>query len=161
MIPTLCKALSYVAVGMLAMAGAGTCAQTFANEPIGIVIPFVASGTSDIVGRLPGQKFREYSGRRALVENRPSANGALAAEFVAKAGLDGHTILVGSIAVFSINDAVRKEALRYRALRNFAPIALAVTSPGVLITRPAFPAHSARVDGRVRTQESGRAVAHG
>lgn len=142
MIPTLSKALSFIAVGMLAMAGAATCAQTFPTKPIRIVIPFVAGGASDIVGRLLGQKFQEYFGQPALVENRPGANGALAAEFVAKADPDGHTILVGSIGVFSINDAVHKGALRYRALRDFAPITLAVTTPSVLITRPDFPARS-------------------
>jgi tripartite-type tricarboxylate transporter receptor subunit TctC len=106
-----------------------------------VVIPFVAGGSSDIVGRAIGSKFQEFLGQPAVVENKPGANGAIAAEFVAKADPDGHTILVGSIGVFSINSALFKD-LRYNPLRDFAPITLAVTTPNVLITKPALAANS-------------------
>ncbi len=115
--------------------------QTFPSKPIKIVIPFVAGGASDIVGRAIGSKFQEILGQPAVVENKPGANGAIAAEFVAKAEPDGYTVLVGSIGVFSINQALFKE-LRYNALRDFEPITLAVTTPNVLITRPDLPATS-------------------
>jgi tripartite-type tricarboxylate transporter receptor subunit TctC len=113
----------------------GAAAQSFPSKPIRVVIPFVAGGSSDIVGRAIGSKFQELLGQPAVVENRPGANGAIAAEFVAKADPDGHTILVGSIGVFSINAALFKD-LRYHPVRDFAPISLAVTTPNVLITKP-------------------------
>ena len=116
-------------------------AQKFPSKPIRVVIPFVAGGSSDIVGRAIGSKFQEFLGQPAVVENKPGANGAIAAEFVAKAEPDGHTILVGSIGVFSINAALFKD-LRYNPVRDFAPITLAVTTPNVLITKPGLAANS-------------------
>ncbi len=115
--------------------------QAFPAKPIRIVIPFVAGGSSDITGRAIGSKFQEFLGQPAVVENRPGANGSIAAEFVAKADPDGYTILVGSIGVFSINAALFKD-LRYHPVRDFAPITLAVTTPNVLVTRPDLAANS-------------------
>ena len=132
----LAAALSFVAAG-------SAQAQAWPTKPIKIVIPFVAGGSSDIVGRAIGSKFHEYLGQTAVVENRPGANGSIAAEYVAKSDADGYTILVGSIGVFSINTALFKD-LRYHPLRDFAPITLAVTTPNVLITRPDLPPNSMR-----------------
>jgi tripartite-type tricarboxylate transporter receptor subunit TctC len=124
-----------------ALVALGAHAQTYPSKPIRVVIPFVAGGSSDIVGRAIASKFQEYLGQPGVVENRPGANGAIAAEFVAKAEPDGYTVLVGSIGVFSINAALFKD-LRYNPLRDFAPITLAVTTPNVLITKPDLPVAS-------------------
>ncbi|HWA37116.1 MAG TPA: tripartite tricarboxylate transporter substrate binding protein [Burkholderiales bacterium] len=130
-----------IAAGLLAVLVAGTAsAQSFPSKPIRVVIPFVAGGSSDIVGRAIASKFQEYLGQPGVVENRPGANGAIAAEHVAKADPDGYTILVGSIGVFSINQALFKD-LRYKTT-DFAPITLAVTTPNVLVTRPDLPVSS-------------------
>src|SRR5919197_6468474 len=133
--PLLSRGATLVVAALLACAAA---AQNFPSKPIQVIIPFVAGGSSDIVGRAIGSKFQELLGQPAVVENKPGANGAIAAEFVAKSDADGHTILVGSIGVFSINAALFKD-LRYQPLRDFAPITLAVTTPNVLITKPELP----------------------
>src|SRR5687768_17365351 len=127
----------------IALCAASACAaaQSFPSKPIRVIIPFVAGGSSDIVGRAIAAKFQDLLGQPGVVENRPGANGAIAAEFVAKADPDGHTILVGSIGVFSINAALFKE-LRYNPVRDFAPITLAVTTPNVLIAKPTLAAKS-------------------
>ena len=115
--------------------------QAFPSKPVHIIIPFVAGGSSDIVGRAIAAKFQELLGQPAVVENKPGANGAIAAEYVAKSAPDGYTLLVGSIGVFSINAALFQD-LRYDPLRDFAPISLAVTTPNVLITKPTLQAKS-------------------
>ena len=130
-----------VALLCLLAASAGAAAQGFPAKPIRVVIPFVAGGSSDIVGRAIASKFQELLGQPGVVENRPGANGAIAAEFVAKAEPDGYTILVGSIGVFSINAALFKD-LRYHPVRDFAPITLAVTTPNVLVAKPDLKAGS-------------------
>jgi tripartite-type tricarboxylate transporter receptor subunit TctC len=116
-------------------------AQPYPAKPIKVIVPFVAGGSSDIVGRAIAGKFQELLGQPGVVENKPGANGAIAAEYVAKADPDGHTILVGSIGVFSINAALFKD-LRYHPVRDFAPVTLAVTTPNVLITKPSLGADS-------------------
>jgi tripartite-type tricarboxylate transporter receptor subunit TctC len=126
-----------VSVLSLILAGSAA-AQTYPAKPIRVIIPFVPGGSSDIVGRAIASKFQELLGQPGVVENRPGANGGIAAEFVAKAEPDGYTILVGSIGVFSINAALFKD-LRYHPVRDFAPITLAVTTPNVLITKPNLP----------------------
>ena len=134
-------ALALLVAAAASLFAGGAQAQAWPSKPIKIVIPFVAGGSSDIVGRAIGAKFQEFLGQVAIVENRPGANGAIAAEFVAKSDPDGYTVLVGSIGVFSINAALFRD-LRYNPLRDFAPITLAVTTPNVLITRPDLPAKS-------------------
>ena len=127
--------------GAATLVAGSALGQAFPSKPIKVVIPFVAGGSSDIVGRAIASKYQEFLGQPGIVENRPGANGAIAAEFVAKADPDGYTILVGSIGVFSINSALFKD-LRYNPVRDFAPITLAVTTPNVLITRPDLPANT-------------------
>ena len=130
-------ALAVAAVSGLALA------QSYPSKPVKIVIPFVPGGPSDTVGRAIGSKFQEFLGQPAIVENRPGANGAIAAELVARSDPDGYTILVGSIGVFSINAALHKD-LRYHPVRDFAPITLAVTTPNVLVTKLDFPAKTVK-----------------
>ena len=125
------------------LAAGAACAQPFPAKPIHVIIPFVAGGSSDIVGRAIAAKFQELLGQPGVVENKPGANGAIAAEFVAKSAPDGYTVLVGSIGVFSINAALFKD-LRYDPVRDFAPLTLAVTTPNVLITKPTLAANSVK-----------------
>src|SRR3989449_4894611 len=133
----------WAAAAAAAAAGAMASAESYPVKPVRIVIPFVPGGPSDTVGRALGSKFQEYLGQPAIVENRTGANGAIAAEFVAKSDPDGYTLLVGSIGVFSINAALYRD-LRYHPVRDFAPITLAVTTPNVLVTKLEFPPHSVK-----------------
>jgi len=133
--------MRYWVAGLALLFAGSALAQSFPSKPIRVVIPFVAGGSSDITGRAIASKFQEFLGQPGVVENRPGANGAIAAEFVAKSEPDGYTILVGSIGVFSINAALFPD-LRYHPVRDFAPITLAVTTPNVLVTRPDLASNS-------------------
>ena len=135
------KLAALLAAALSAFVACNAQAQAYPSKPIKVVIPFVAGGPSDMIGRSIASKFQEYFGQPGVVENRPGANGAIAAEYVAKSEPDGYTILVGSIGVFSINAALFKD-LRYHPVRDFAPITLAVTTPNVLVTKLDFPAKS-------------------
>ena len=114
-------------------------AQPYPNKPVRILVPFVAGGTSDIVARAVAQKLNE-AGYVTLVENRPGANGSVAAEALVKSPPDGYTIMVGSIGTFAINMGLYKNP-RYDVMRDLEAITVAVSTPNVLITPPQFPAH--------------------
>ena len=125
-----------------AMAGRAR-AQAWPNKPVRIVVPFVAGGSSDIVARSVAAKMQGPLGQNVVVENRPGANGAIAAEYVMRSPPDGYTIMVGSIGTFAINAALQPK-LPYDPLRDLEPLTLAVTTPNVLVASPSLPVTDVR-----------------
>jgi tripartite-type tricarboxylate transporter receptor subunit TctC len=103
-----------------------------------IVVPFVAGGSSDIVARSVGARMQANIGQTVVVENRPGANGAIAAEYVMRSPPDGYTLMVGSIGTFAINAALQPR-LSYDPLKDLEPLTLAVTTPNVLVASPSLP----------------------
>lgn len=114
------------------LAGGARAQDAWPTRPVSILVPFVAGGPSDIVARVIAQRMGTRLGQPVVAENRPGANGEVAARAVARAAPDGHTLLVGSIGVFAINTALRPN-LGYDPVREFSPITLAVTTPNVLV----------------------------
>lgn len=131
-----------IATVLLALMTAAAHAQTYPAKPVKILVPFVAGGTSDLVARAVAQKLTE-AGYTAVVENRPGANGSIAAEALAKSPADGYTLMVGSIGTFAINMSMYKNS-KYDTMRDFDAITVAVRTPNVLITPPNFPASSVK-----------------
>ncbi len=117
------------------LAGTARAQDSWPTRPVSIVVPFVAGGPSDIVARIIALRMGMTVGQPVVAENRPGANGEVAARAVARAAPDGHTLLVGSIGVFAINAALRPN-LGYDPVREFSPITLAVTTPNVLVVNP-------------------------
>ncbi len=126
----------------LALAAATALAQPYPNKPVKVLVPFVAGGTSDIVARAAAQKLNEV-GYNTLVENRPGANGSIAAEALAKSPPDGYTIMVGSIGTFAINMSLYKNP-KYDTLKDLEAITVIVRTPNVLITPPSFAPNSVK-----------------
>jgi tripartite-type tricarboxylate transporter receptor subunit TctC len=105
------------------------------SRPVTILVPFVAGGPSDIIARAIGMRMAQTIGQSVVAENRPGANGEVAARQVVRSAPDGHTLFVGSIGVFAINAALRPN-LGYDPVRDLSPITLAVTTPNVLVVNP-------------------------
>lgn len=131
-----------IATLLLALVAATAHAQTYPAKPVKILVPFVAGGASDYVARAVAQKLNEV-GYTAVVDNRPGANGSIAAEALAKSPPDGYTLMVGSIGTFAINMSMYKNS-KYDTMRDFDAITVAVRTPNVLITHPNFPANSVK-----------------
>ena len=123
----------------LACAALPSHAQTWPNRPVRIVNPTQPGGVSDIVARSMAQKFTETLGQTFIVDNRPGANGIIGVELVAKASADGYTLLAGTNGQLVANSAVFAK-LPFDAVRDFAPITIAVTSPFLLVVHASLPA---------------------
>ncbi len=136
------KTIQAVLLGLLSCASALSVAQTYPQKPVKILVPFVAGGTSDIVARAVSQKLND-AGYVTVVENRPGANGSIAAEALSKSPADGYTLLVGSIGTFAINMGLYRNP-KYDVMRDFEAVTVAVRTPNVLITPPNFPANSVK-----------------
>jgi len=125
----------------LALLAAPASAQRYPDKPIRIIVPFSAGGGADVLVRALAQKLNERLGQPVVVENRPGANGIVAAEAVAGAPADGHVLMLGSVGTHAINPSLY-EKLPYDALKDFAPVALLVEAPNVLVVNAAMPVHT-------------------
>src|ERR1700752_1265525 len=77
----------------------------FPNRPVKIVVPFPASGPTDVNMRIVGQKLSEIWGQGVVIENRPGANTGIGAQMVAKSAPDGYTLLAAMDTTLVMNPA--------------------------------------------------------
>lgn len=115
-------------------------AQAFPSKPVRIMVGSAAGGGTDIVSRLIGQKLSDLWGQPVVVENRTGASATIAADFVAKAPPDGHTVVMAVPNSHTIGPQIMK--VPYDALRDFSPITLAVLVPQVLVVGNGVPANT-------------------
>ena len=116
-------------------------AQTWPQRPVRIVNPTQPGGPSDVMARSVAHKLTETLGQTFIVDNRPGANGIIGVDLVAKAAPDGYTLLAGTNGQLVANSAVFAK-LPFNAVRDFAPITIAVSSPFMLVTHVNVPAKS-------------------
>lgn len=116
-------------------------AQTFPTKTITIVVPTAAGGANDAMARIIAQGLQAKLGQAVVVDNKAGANGAIAAEFVARAPADGHTILFGYIATHGMNPALQK--LKYDPIADFEPIGLVASSPTLMVATNSLPVKNA------------------
>lgn len=118
-------------------------AQNYPTRPIRIVVVSTPGGSVDTMARTIGPKLAERWGQQVLVDNRPGAGGAIAAEIVAKSAPDGYTLIMGTVASFATNVSLRK-SLPYDPVKDFSPITLVATQNLMLLVHPSVPAKSVK-----------------
>jgi tripartite-type tricarboxylate transporter receptor subunit TctC len=133
---------------MLGAAAAGAVgpsarANNFPNGPFRIVVPFGAGSATDQAARNVAEGLNRIFGVPAVVENKPGANGAIAAEVVAKAKPDGQTIFVCSNTAAASNVAMMK-SLPYDPIKDFEPMTLIGRAPVFMIVNPKVGATTAQ-----------------
>jgi tripartite-type tricarboxylate transporter receptor subunit TctC len=113
-------------------------AEDYPSRPVTIVVSLAAGSGMDTITRLYADKLSEALGKPVIVENKPGAATTLAANQVANARPDGHTLVVLTAIAMSINPTLFKH-LNYD-LQDLTPISLYAKSPFVLVVDPALPA---------------------
>lgn len=136
-------AQTIIIAAALTAACTAAAAQNYPTRPIRIVVVSTPGGSVDTMARSIGPKLAERWSQQVLVDNRPGAGGAIAAEIVAKAPPDGYTLIMGTVASFATNVSLRK-SLPYDPVRDFAPISLVATQNLMLLIHPSIPAKSVK-----------------
>jgi tripartite-type tricarboxylate transporter receptor subunit TctC len=134
---------TFVALGCLAIGAAAGEAQTYPTKPVTIIVPAAPGGVTDALGRVLAQRFSEAWGQQGIVENKAGANNQIAAEYVAKAPPDGHTLLIGPEVAFVVNPSLYSK-LSYDPVKDFTPIAGLVTINQALVVNPSLPVDSVK-----------------
>lgn len=113
----------------------------YPERPVRVIVTFPAGGGTDIVARMVFQKVAERGGV-FVIDNRGGAGGTIGTELAAKSQPDGYTIVVVS-GSHTINPGLYRK-LPYDTVRDFAPVAMLVTGPGLLVVHPSLPARNVR-----------------
>jgi len=130
-----------IVAGALAAAFAvsSTAAAQYPAKPIRIIMPFPAGATADTVARIVAQPLSQVLGQPVLVDNKPGADGAIAAELAAKSAPDGYTLLsAGNTQMLGV--PILRKNPPYDPLVDFAPITLVVKFAFFLVVHPSVPA---------------------
>ena len=126
-------------LGMVPLAAA----QTYPTKPIRLVVPYPPGGPTDFVGRAVAAKLTELLGQQMVVDNRPGAGTIIGSELIARAAPDGYNLLFGTGGGTFLTPLILPK-VPYDPQKDFAPVAMLVMSPMVLVVHPSVGANSVR-----------------
>jgi tripartite-type tricarboxylate transporter receptor subunit TctC len=123
--------LRAAALALLAAIAQQAGAQAFPSKPVHTIISFTAGSSTDIVGRIIGQKLSEIWAQPVIAENRAGAGGSIGSAAVVKAEPDGYTLLIDSNA-HAVTPAIYAK-LPYDTTKDFTDIVALAVQPNVLV----------------------------
>ena len=130
-----------LAVACVVATTAPAFAQTYPTRPVTIITPFAAGSVTDATARTIAQHLQDTLGQTFLVENRAGAGGLLAAQAVARANPDGHTLLITTNSTHSAAPGLFK-TVPYDPIRDFTPVARIGSFPSLIAVNPNLPIRS-------------------
>jgi tripartite-type tricarboxylate transporter receptor subunit TctC len=127
-------AQALLAVALLA---APAYAQDWPSRPVTVLVPFGAGGNTDMMARLAAQRLGGKFGQTFVVENRPSAGGALATGAVSAAAPDGHTLMFSASSVVVLTPQLQK--LNFDPMKQLMPITNVGTGTQMIAIKRTLP----------------------
>jgi tripartite-type tricarboxylate transporter receptor subunit TctC len=118
-------------------------AAAYPDQPIKIVVPYTAGGSSDVIARAISDELSGQLGQSVIVENRAGAGSMIATAYVANEKADGYTLLLADVP-FTIVPALYGDRIKYKAQTDFTPVSLLGVSPMYLFVNPSFPAKTVK-----------------
>jgi tripartite-type tricarboxylate transporter receptor subunit TctC len=128
-------------VAQATLASAQPSQEPYPTKPIRLLVGVPPGGSTDAITRIFAGWLQERLGQPAVVENRPGANTAVAANAAAQSRPDGHTLLIASDAYITIPLLTK---LPYDAFKDLIPIGTLTVSPFVFVVHPSTPIHSVK-----------------
>ena len=125
-----------VVAGVPGVARAQT--EAFPSRPIRIVPFGTAGGPIDTLARAYGERLQQRWGQPVIIDAKPGASGVIAADFVAKAAPDGHTVMV-TLPLTHVNVPILQAKLSYDPVKDFAPLSMLATGGPMLVARANAP----------------------
>jgi tripartite-type tricarboxylate transporter receptor subunit TctC len=117
-------------------AGTAGAADSYPSRPIRMLVPFSPGSQTDILARWIGEKITEKAGHQVVVDNRPSAGGTIASEYVLAANPNGHTLMM--VSTGHAGNATMYSKLSYDTVRDFAGITRVASVPNLLVVSPSL-----------------------
>jgi tripartite-type tricarboxylate transporter receptor subunit TctC len=129
----------YILLSATIFATAHAAEAPYPNRPIRLVVSGVA-GSSNFTARLIANGLSSALGQQVVVDGREG--GVIAAEIAARAAPDGYTLHLNGSALWLL--PFMRSRVPYDPVRDFAPVALAVSTPNILVIHPSVPVKSVR-----------------
>jgi tripartite-type tricarboxylate transporter receptor subunit TctC len=114
----------------------------YPTRPIRLLVPFAPGGGADTLARIMAPRLSEGMGQHWVVDNRSGAGGSIAAETVARAAPDGHTVFMGFSTVLTVNPTLYK--LTFEMEKDLQPVTLLATAQYLLVVHPSVPVKSVK-----------------
>ena len=132
------RPFAFAAAGLLALAAFSAQAQ-YPDKPVRLIVPFPPGGAAELGARIYSVPLGQALGQPVVIETRPGADGAIAADAVMKAPPDGYTLLYATNTAFNWVLATRRNP-PYNPMTDFTPVSLVGYFGFFLFTHPGVPA---------------------
>ena len=136
------RTLIQAAPALLGLPGLALAQASYPAKPIRYIVPVVAGGGSDMVGRTVTERWGALLKQNFVVDNQGGGGGVIACQLTARAAPDGYTLLQGYVATHGTSPATR--TIPYDPIKDFTPVGMIGATPNVLVVDARLPVRNIR-----------------